>query len=174
MQLLSQNSCSSKRQRDKTESRNLKTRAEEGAGSAKKPRSSAGEGGKPNSFEAGVWLEDTENTWELLDSPPEEDINGAVPVTAANEGSDLKESPTKTNEAGLAPSVAPNVVTSKPPRGIRFRTNPEDTSDVVSGRDVDQLTRWNLNSSLIPPHKKCLCSFSILFTTPKGIRNKDR
>jgi hypothetical protein len=81
---------------------NLKTGAEEGAGSVEKPRSDAGEGGKQNSLEAGVQLEDIKNTWELLDSPPEEDINEAVPVTAANEGFDLKKSPTKTDEAGIS------------------------------------------------------------------------
>jgi hypothetical protein len=72
---------------------NLKTGAEEGAGSVEKPRSDAGEGGKQNSLEAGVQLEDIKNTWELLDSPPEEDIN---------EGFDLKKSPTKTDEAGIS------------------------------------------------------------------------
>jgi hypothetical protein len=85
-----------------------------------------------NTLEAGVRLENTRNTWELLDSPPEED---SVPITAADEGSDIKESPTKTDEAGLAPSVAPNAVTSKPPGGSLFTTNPEDTSDVVSDKD---------------------------------------
>jgi hypothetical protein len=109
----------------------------EGARSAEKPGSDAGEGGKPNSLEAGVRPEDTENTWELLNSPPKEDINGAVPVTAANEGSDLKESPTKPDEAGLAPFVAPNTVASKPPGGSQYKTNPKDTSGVVSDRDGD-------------------------------------
>jgi hypothetical protein len=102
---------------------NLKTRAE-GIGSAEKPRSDAGEGGKPNTLEAGVRLEYTGNTWELLDSPPEEDKNGSVPITATNEGSNLKESPTKTDEAGLPSSVAPNAVTSKPPGGKLIQNQP--------------------------------------------------
>jgi len=92
---------------------NLKTGAEEGAGSAGKPRSDAGEGWKPNTLEARVWLENTGNTWELLDSLPEED---SIPVIAADEGSYLKESLIKIDEARLVPSVAPNAVTSKPPR----------------------------------------------------------
>jgi hypothetical protein len=116
---------------------NLKTRAK-GVGSDEKPRSGAAEGGKPNSLEAGVWLEDTGNTWELLNSPPEEDTTGAVLVTAADEGFNLKESPTKISEARLTPSVTPNPVTSKPPGGSRFRTNPEDTSNVVSDKYGDE------------------------------------
>jgi hypothetical protein len=39
---------------------------------------------------------------------------------------------------------------------------------------VDHLTRWNLNSSLKPPHGKSLCSFSIPFATSKGIGKKEK
>jgi len=109
---------------------------EKEAGSAGKPRSSAGEGGKLNRLEAGVWLETAGNTWDLLDSPPEEDsVPETVHVSAADEDSGLEKTPTKADEAGLAPSLAPNTVTSKPSGGSRFRTNPEDTSVVVSGED---------------------------------------
>jgi hypothetical protein len=34
--------------------------------------------------------------------------------------------------------MTPNPVTSKPPGGSRFRTNPEDNSNVVSNKDGDE------------------------------------
>jgi hypothetical protein len=39
---------------------------------------------------------------------------------------------------------------------------------------VRQLTKWNLNSSPIPPQRKSLWSFSKRFVTPTGIGKRDR
>jgi hypothetical protein len=44
----------------------------------------------------------------------------------------------------------------------------------IGEQTVDQLTRWYLNSSPRPPHKKSQCNFSIQLTRLDGIGNKER
>jgi hypothetical protein len=74
----------------------------------------------------------------LRNSPPVEDRNDVVPVTADDEGFDLMEPPTETEVVGPAPSVATDAATSKPPRGGRTKYSPDDTFDVVSGGELDR------------------------------------
>jgi hypothetical protein len=88
-----------------------------------------------DSLEVGVRLEST--GWMLLDSPPVEDRNDVVPVTADNEGSNLMEPPIETKIAEPAPSMATNATTSKPPGGGQTRNSPDDTFDVVSGGELN-------------------------------------
>jgi hypothetical protein len=43
----------------------------------------------------------------------------------------------------------------------------------IGEQTFDQLTKWNLNSSPKPPHKKSRWSFSIRFATLEGIGKRD-
>jgi hypothetical protein len=63
------------------------------------------------------------------------------------------------------------------PRGARLNLTrfltpkpPEDIGEQL----FDQLTKWNLNTSPTPSHKKFLWSFSIRLATPMGMGKRDK
>jgi hypothetical protein len=70
---------------------NLKTAAEEWAGTTGKLGSRAGNGGNSKTVEAGH--EGTRVTYNPLDPPPKEDRKGAIPLVVDNEGIYRREHP---------------------------------------------------------------------------------